>query len=52
MYLHGCDAVADIEQDFLATQKRCRPVTRQTIREEKWTVRLTGFVLKTIAPLL
>ena len=51
-YLHGCDAVADIERDFLATQKHCRPVTRQTIREEKWTVRLTGFVLKTIAPLL
>jgi cardiolipin synthase len=52
VYLHGCDAVADIEADFLATQKHCRPVTRQTIREEKWTVRLTGFVLKTIAPLL
>ena len=52
VYLHGCDAVADIERDFLATQKHCRPVTRQTIREEKWTVRLTGFVLKTIAPLL
>ena len=52
VYLHGCDAVADIEADFLATQKRCRPVTRQTIRAEKWIVRLTGFVLKTIAPLL
>jgi cardiolipin synthase len=52
VYLHGCDAVADIERDFLATQKHCRPVTRQTIREEKWTVKLTGFVLKIIAPLL
>ena len=52
VYLHGCDAVADIEEDFLATQQRCRPVTRQTIREEKWTVKLTGFVLKIIAPLL
>ncbi len=52
VYLHGCDAVADIEQDFLATQRLCRPVTRQTIREEKWSVRLMGFVLKTIAPLL
>ena len=52
VYLHGCDAVADIEADFLATQQRCRPVTRQTIRSEKWTVKLTGFVLKIIAPLL
>jgi cardiolipin synthase len=52
VYLHGCDAVADIERDFLATQQRCRPVTRETIRSEKWTVKLTGFVLKIIAPLL
>ena len=27
-------------------------VTRETIKSEKWTVKLAGFVLKTIAPLL
>jgi len=27
-------------------------VTRETIKAEKWTVKLAGFLLKTIAPLL
>ena len=52
VYLHGCAAVADIERDFLNTQAQCRRVTRETIKAEKWPVKLTGFVLKTIAPLL
>jgi cardiolipin synthase len=52
VYLHGSDAVADIERDFQATEQACSRVTRETIRAEKWTVKLTGFVLKTIAPLL
>ena len=50
--MHGTDAVADVEQDFAETQKQCRRVTRETIKSEKWTVKLAGFVLKTIAPLL
>ncbi len=52
VYLYGVDAVADIESDFLRTQRKCSRVTRETIRAEKWTVKLAGFVLKTIAPLL
>jgi len=52
VYLHGSPAVADIEQDFQETQRKCRPVTRETIKAEKWTVKLAGFLLKTIAPLL
>ena len=52
VYMHGTAAVADIEDDFLDTQKKCRRVTRETIKAEKWTVKLAGFVLKTIAPLL
>ena len=52
VYLHGCDAIRDMEVDFLQTQKKCRRVTRETIKAEKWTVKLAGFVLKTIAPLL
>ena len=52
VYLHGCDAIRDMEADFLETQKKCRRVTRETIKAEKWTVKLAGFVLKTIAPLL
>jgi len=52
VYMHGVDAVADIEEDFVDTLKQCRRVTRETIRAEKWAVKLAGFVLKTIAPLL
>ena len=52
VWMHGTDAVADVERDFLATQRLCTRVTRDTIRAEKWYVKLTGFVLKTIAPLL
>ncbi len=52
VYLHGSKAVADIEADFRQTQQKCRRVTQQTIQTEKWTVKLAGFVLKTIAPLL
>ena len=52
VYLSGVPAIADIEADFQATQQLCRPVTAETIRAEKWPVRLAGFLLKTIAPLL
>ena len=52
VYMHGTAAVADIEKDFLETQRQCRRVTRETIQSEKWHVKLAGFVLKTIAPLL
>ena len=52
VYLHGSSAIAGIEADFLATQRHCRRVTRETIKAEKWYVKLAGFVLKTIAPLL
>ena len=52
VYLYGCGAVEEIERDFQQTQTKCRRVTRETIHSEKWTVKLSGFVLKTIAPLL
>ena len=52
-HFDGIDhAVADIERDFRTTQRSCARVTRETIRNEKWTTKLAGFVLKTIAPLL
>jgi cardiolipin synthase len=52
VYLNRVPAVWDIEADFTDTLKKCRRVTRETIKAEKWTVKLAGFVLKTIAPLL
>ncbi len=50
MYRTGC--IPDIEKDFRETLAKCRQVTPETVRNEKWTVKLTGFVMKAVAPLL
>ena len=42
--------IPEIEADFQATLAKCRQADRQD--KEKWGLRLMGFVLKTIAPLL
>ncbi len=51
-YLYGTDCIADIEADFQATLAKCRQVTKETIRKEKWRVKLVGRLMKVIAPLL
>ncbi len=51
-YFYGQDCIAEMEQDFAATLQKCRLVTRQSIKKEPWLRRLTGFLLKAIAPLL
>lgn len=51
-YLYGGDCIGDIEADFAATERLCRRVTRETLRSEKLLTRMTGFLLKVIAPLL
>ena len=50
MYEVGC--IPEIEADFQSTLEKCRKVTPETIRKEKWTRKAAGFVLKTIAPLM
>lgn len=51
-YMYGTDCVADIEADYEATLQKCRQVTMETVKKEKWSVKLTGYVMKVIAPLL
>ena len=51
-YLYDVGCIDHIEADFQATVRKCRRVTRQTMKKEKWIRRLTGFVLKALAPLL
>ena len=51
-YLYDVGCIGEIEADFRATVGKCRRVTRETLKKEKWTRRLTGFVLKALAPLL
>ena len=31
---------------------KCRQVTTQTLHKEKWTLKLTGYLMKAVAPLL
>lgn len=40
------------EADFQDTRHKCRQVTPETVRQEKLGLKLLGFVLKTIAPLM
>ena len=51
-YLQGTNCVADIREDFLATLDKCQEATPDTVRNEKWYVRLVGNVMKFVAPLL
>lgn len=50
MYKTSC--IQKIAADFEATRAKCRPVTRETLRQEKLSLRLTGFLLKAFAPLM
>lgn len=51
-YLYNTNCIPEIEKDFQNTLGKCRRVTAETVREETWTLRIMGFVLKTIAPLM
>ena len=51
-YLYGVDCIPKIEDDFQSTLGKCRQVTPETIRQEKWTTKLVGGIAKAIAPLL
>ncbi len=51
-YLYRTSCIGAIEEDFQKTQSKCRVVTEETIKNEKLKVKVTGFVMKTVAPLL
>ena len=51
-YLCGTGCIPDIEEDFQTTLAQCRTATMETLRKEKWTRKLAGFLLKAVAPLL
>lgn len=51
-YLYGTDCIHEIEKDFQATLAKCRQVSMETVRREKWYVKLTGQLMKAIAPLM
>ena len=50
--VYGVGCIRDMEEDFQDTLLKCRRVTPETARREKWTVKLTGRLMKAIAPLM
>jgi cardiolipin synthase len=51
-YLYESACIPAIEADFQKTLSLCRPVTKETLRREPLTRRITGIVMKAIAPLM
>ncbi len=51
-YLYQTDCIPEIEKDFRYTLTKCRRVSEETIRNEKLSLKITGTVMKVIAPLL
>lgn len=51
-YMYGVPCIADIEKDFAETQAKCRRASMDTLKNEKWTTKLSGFLMKFISPLM
>ena len=51
-YMFETACIPDIELDFQQTLKKCRRVTRETLKAEKKSMKLLGCVMKALAPLL
>ena len=50
IYKSGC--ISDIKADFENTLEKCTPVTKETVKKEKFSTKLVGFVTKVFAPLM
>ncbi len=51
-YMYGVACIADVEQDFLETQEKCRVITSQSMKHESLFRRIAGYIMKVFAPLL
>lgn len=51
-YLYKTECISHMEADFQATLSKCRQVTKETVRKEKLRVKLTGCLMKAVAPLM
>ena len=50
-YMYRTSCIPEIDEDFLATQEKCREVTPETIKKEKLSYKVFGTILKLFAPL-
>ncbi len=51
-FLYKTRCLADIKKDFDQTLEKCRRMTPDAIKREKWTYKLLGRVMKIFAPLM
>ncbi len=51
-YMYETDCISKIEDDFQSTLLKCRHVTKETIKNEKWYIKLIGYLIKAAAPLM
>ncbi|MDE6740155.1 MAG: cardiolipin synthase [Lachnospiraceae bacterium] len=51
-YLHKVSAISDIEADIQKTLKECKKVDHADVKNEKIKMKVMGFVLKLVAPLM
>lgn len=50
-YMYRTSCISEIEADFSATLEKCREVTLETIKKEKIFYKISGQILKFVAPL-
>ena len=51
-YMYGTDCIADIKADVEATIARSAPVPVDFMNREKLSLKLLGFIMKALAPLI
>ena len=51
-YMYKTECIADVEKDFQETLSKCRAVTSETIKNEKFSYKLMGSLAKMISPLM
>ena len=51
-YLYRTECIPEIENDFQETLAKCRQVTAESIKKEKFSYKLIGGLAKMISPLM
>lgn len=51
-YMYGTRCIEDIKSDYKDTLAKCKQVTYESIKNDKWYIKLIGKVLKFVAPLI
>ena len=50
MYKTRC--IQDIKEDYKATLEKCRRISKEDIKKESIFMKIYGFILKVLAPLM